>query len=193
MNYSNLNCQGAYEHGLTSRKLEIQKYGPVNSSTSILIDFHYDLKELQRELRKIGDYKRGDISLRYGFIHCTSSDTAIYAKAAASHTAYELGHDFEGILSGLIGDGVPIPVIEEINKMVTKAMPGLIKHAEEARIETKYQWKAVSLRLGTGKRELDVFIADSISLLESVLDLIVTSNPTMPSGYIKGYIEEKLR
>ncbi len=192
MVYSHMDCQGAYKHGLNCRTVQIQKCGPIKFSLYKLIECHRDFKNRKRELARIGEYKRGNDSLRYSFWHCTSSDTAVYAKAVLVNSAHDLGRNLEGMLSGLVGDGIPIPVIDEINKIVTEAMPGLIKQAEEARFETKLYWKIVSKRLGKGHCELDIFIEESINLLECVLDMIVALNPTMPSGYLKGYEEEKV-
>jgi len=193
MVYSHMNCQDAYKHGLNCRTKQIQECGPIKFSLYKLIECHRDFKKCHRELAKIGEYKRGNDCLRYSFMHCSSSDTAVYAKALAVHSAHDLGRNFEGMLSGLQGDGVPIPVIKQINNMVANAMPSLIKNAEYARIETKNQWRIVSKLLGTGKCELDILIADSINLLESVLDMIVESNPTTPRGCLQCYEEEKVK
>ena len=191
MIYSKLNAHDAYESGLKTRLDECGKPVAMPFSINKLLECHHDFRSTKDELARIGEYVRGNKSLKYSFVHCVYWDKNTWTKGMPAHNCFCLAQNLVGVIHGLSGDGVPTAVINEIRDEVDRRIPELLDLGERARIETKTDWKNVSKRLGTGNCSLDEFSNECIALINWVMDMLIAAEPKTPSGPFKSFVENR--
>ena len=191
MIYSKLNAYDAYESGLKTRLEQRKECGDMRFSFYKLKECRRDFTNRGRELARIGEYERGNKSIMHSFAHCSYLDKSVWARHLVAHNCFCLGRNLVGVLHGLVGDGVPAAVVQQITHAVDCRIPDLLNLGEFARVETKTDWKRVGKLLGTGRCDLDEFSDQCISLIEWVLDELIASNPEHLSGSFKSFAEER--
>ena len=191
MIYSKLNACKAYESGLKTRLEQRAECGDMPFSIYKLIECHRDFTSTKDELARIGEYARGNKSLKHSFVHCVYWDKNIWTKGMAAHNCFCLARNLVGVIHGLPGDGVSDAVVSEIKEEADRLIPDLLDLGECARIETKTDWKNVSNRLGTGNCSLDEFSNECIALINWVMDMLIAAEPKTPSGPFKSFVENR--
>ena len=187
MIYRKLNARDAYKCGLKTRLHKCGK--PVEMPFAIykILECHDDFTGTSKELARIGEYARGNKSLKHSFKHCMYWEKHIWAKGIAAYNCFCLARNLVGVLHALPGDGVSAAITEKIKKNVACQVPDLLTLGEFARIQTKTDWPRVSKLLGTGCCDLDEFNNECIALVEWVLDEIIAAKPTEPSGSFSSF------
>ena len=191
MIYSKLNAYDAYDAGLKTRIDQKSECGPMPFSIYKLLECHRDFHENREELDKIGGYIRGNTNLRHSLRHCTSEDKHIWAKRTPAQMCHSLGRNLVGVLHGLTGDGVTVTNIKNIEAEVLRRLPDLLGLGEMARVETKKHWRLVGRQLGTGQCAIDEFVDKCVDLIDWVMDAVIASEPTSPSGPFDSFVRAR--
>jgi hypothetical protein len=193
MIYSKLNAYKAYESGLKTRLEQRAECGDMPFSIYKLLECHHDFTSTKDELARIGEYARGNKSLKHSFVHCVYWDKHIWVKRIAAHNCFCLARNLVGVLHALPGDGVSDAVVSEIKEEADRLIPDLLDLGECACIETKTYWRQVSKLLGTGRCDLDRFNDDCIELIEWVLNKLIAAKPKHPSGPFRSFSKKRER
>lgn len=193
MNFSRINTEKAYCEGLKTRQDERGNPVDMPFSTYKVLECYEDFRSTKDELLRIGEYSRGDRSLKYKFEHCVHWDKHVWAKRIAAYNSFCLARNLVGVVHALPGDGVSKEVVDDIQDELRRRVPHLIALGERARIESKNAWRYTSKLLGTGECLLDQFNDKCLELIEWVMDAIIASNPTCPSGPYSSYVNGRHR
>lgn len=193
MIYSKLNAFDAYSLGLKTRLDQKSECGAMSFAIYKIIECDDDFRSTKDEFFRIGQYCRGNSMYKYEFLHCVYLDMHIWAKDMSAHNCFSLARNLVGVLEALPGDGINCGVIKYIQNEVERRIPALLTLGESARIESKTAWGYTSKLLGTGECLLDKFNNECIEIIEWVMEEIIASNPTCPSGPYSSYVNGRHR
>lgn len=166
----NKNVPDGFQLGSSRRKDLITGAGPMRFSAYKIREHHRKLMDLEESVAQIGKSIRSQI-IPHAFRHCMGYEAEEWMQEVPTYVGHQLAYDFSEVLHGLVGDGIPQAVVNELIKKTKQEVDPILELGEIARLELMESWHTVAADLG-GRSTTDEFLSACIRLVDGARETI---------------------